>query len=239
LSAFCSWAAREGYIDSNPCAFTNKALEAGPRTRLLNDEEITAIWNSLLEDQYGTVLKLLLLLGLRRDEIASLRWSEVNLDAATITLPPERTKNRREHVVPLSEPARALLAAQPRRSERDGTVRDLIFGTMAARGFQNWHKCKVALDQRISAAQDGRPLDSWVPHDFRRLASTTMHERLGVPPHIVEAILGHADGHKRGVAGVYNRATYENEKRVALNRWADYLLAVVEGCERTIVPLRA
>jgi integrase len=172
-------------------------------------------------------LKLLLLLGLRRDEVASLRWSEVDLVAATITLPPERTKNRREHVIALCEPARALLGAQPRRGERDGTPRDLIFGTMAARGFQNWHKCKLALDRRICAARDGRPLDSWVLHDFRRLASTTMHERLGVPPHIVEAILGHADGHKAGVAGVYNLSSYGAECRRALQRWADHLAAIV------------
>jgi integrase len=238
VSAFCSWAAREGYIDSNPCTFTNKAIEGGPRKRLLNDEELAAIWNSLPDDQYGTILKLLLLLGLRRDEIASLRWSEVDLVRGFVTLPPDRTKNRREHVVPLPEPALALLAAQARRNEPDGTPRDLIFGSRATRGFCNWHKAKLALDQRI-ASMRGRSLDHWTPHDFRRVVSTTMHERLGVPPHIVEVILNHVNGHKAGVAAVYNRATYENEKRIALNRWAEYLLAVVEGCERTVVPLRA
>ena len=220
LSAFCSWAAREGYIDTNPCTFTNKAAEGGPRQRLLNDEELAAIWNSLLDDQYGAILKLLLLLGLRRDEIASLCWSEVDLAAATITLPGARTKNKREHVAPLSEPALALLAAQPRGD------RDLVFGVRAGRGFQDWHRSKRALDRRLASVR-GRPLDPWVLHDFRRAVSTVLHERLHVPPHVVEAILGHVDGHKAGVAGTYNLSKYLDERRRALQRWADHLAAIV------------
>jgi hypothetical protein len=66
-----------------------------------------------------------------------------------------------------------------------------------------------------------------------------MHEQLGVPPHVVEGILNHVSGHKAGVAGVYNRASYEREARIALTRWADHVLAVVEGHARTVVPLRA
>src|SRR5262249_6632292 len=105
LSSFLTWAAREGYIESNPAAFTNKAVENGARNRVLPDNELTSIWCAAGDEQYGVIVKLLMLTGARRDEIASLRWSEVDLDAATITLPPPRTKNRREHVIPLSEQA--------------------------------------------------------------------------------------------------------------------------------------
>jgi integrase len=80
---------------------------------------------------------------------------------------------------------------------------------------------------------------NWVHHDFRRTMSTTMHERLGVPPHVVEACLGHT-GHQGGVAGVYNRANYMDERRRALTRWADHVLALVAGepVERKVVNLR-
>ena len=204
LSAFLTWCAREGYIDTNPAAYTNKAVENGGRDRLLTDAELALIWRGLGEDQYGTIMKLLILTGARRDEIASLRWSEVDLDDDTITLPPSRTKNKREHVIPLSAPARALLAAQPRRTEDDGSPRDFIFGR-GARGFSDWSGGKADLDARITAANKGKPLPHWVPHDFRRAISTTLHERLGVPPHVVEIILAHVGGHKSGVAGIYNK----------------------------------
>ena len=167
-------------------------------------------------------MKLLVLTGARRDEIGSLRWSEVDLDDSTITLPPARTKNRREHVIALSAPARALLAAQPHRIEGDGSPRDSIFGN-GAHGFSRWSASKASLDARITAANRGEPLPHWVVHDFRRAISTTLHERLGVPPHVVEIILAHVGGHRGGVAGVYNRATYLDERRRALQRWADHI----------------
>ena len=89
----------------------------------------------------------------------------------------------------MAPPVRALLEAQPR---RDG--RDRVFE------FSSWHVAKAALDQRIA-------LTPWVLHDLRRVFSTALHDRFGVPPHIVEVLLGHV-GHQAGVAGVYNRSAY-------------------------------
>jgi integrase len=195
LSAYFMWLAGAGYADANPVAFTNKAVEKGARGHVPSDDELRAIWRGLPSgDQYGAIVKLLLLTGARRDEIGSLRWSEIDLDDATITLPPARTKNRREHIIPLSEPALAVLAAQPRRTGADGTPRDHVFGNGAERGFQGWSKSKAELDARVaSGAKD------WVLHDFRRALSTALHDRFAVPPHVVEAILGHISGHKAGV----------------------------------------
>jgi integrase len=228
LSAFFSWAAREGYVEANPVSYTNRAVENGARGHAPTVDDFAAIWRELGDGQYGTILKLLLLTVARRDEIGSLRWSEVDLDAATITLPRERTKNKREHVIPLSGPARAILAAQPRRTAPDGSPRDLVFGR-GSRGFSDWSGSKADLDARITAARKGRPLAHWTPHDFRRAASTTMHEQLGVPPHVVEVILGHVGGHKGGVAGVYNQALYLDERRRALERWAEHIAALTSG----------
>jgi integrase len=232
LSAFFTWTAREGYVEVNPVAFTNKAVENGARDRVLSDAELAAVWRALADDQYGAIVRLLMLTGARRDEIASLRWSEIDLKAATITLPPARTKNRREHLIPLSEPALAILAAQPRRLEADGSDRDWVFGRGAGRGFQDWSRSKAGLDARIAAGREGKAL-AWTLHDFRRSLSTALHERFGVLPHVVEAILGHADGHKAGVAGIYNRAIYLDERRRALERWADHVVATATGMPRS------
>jgi integrase len=228
LSAYFTWVAREGIVDANPVAMTNKAIEVGARERLLTDDELVAIWRACGDDQYSTIVRLLILTGARRDGIANLRRSEVDLGAATITLPPERTKSRRskprEHIIPASPAVLAILRAEPRRTNPDGTPRDLIFGS-GARGFSGWSKAKIEIDARIAKAR-GMPVDDWTLHDFRRVMSTAMHERLGVLPHIVEAVLGHVGGHLSGVAGVYNVSEYATMKRGALEQWASFVLAL-------------
>jgi integrase len=175
----------------------------------------------------------LLLTGARRDEIASLCWSEIDIGRAVITLPPARTKNRREHQVPLVPAAVAVLQAQPRRFNSDDSPRDLVFGH-GSRGFQDWSGSKKDLDARIQP-----PIREWRLHDFRRSISTTMHERLGVMPHVIEAVLGHVSGHRNGVGGVYNLASYLDLRRVALQKWVDFVVALATG-ERppTLVVLR-
>jgi integrase len=232
LSSFFAWAAREGFVDSNPVAFTNKAVENGSRERVLADDELVAIWRAAGDGQYGAIVKILMLSGARRDEIASLRWSEIDSDTETITLPAARTKNRREHVIPLSDAVRAILAAQPRRLDADGSPRDLVFG-YGATGWQDWSGSKADLDARLGNAFE------WTPHDFRRSLSTALHERFGVPPHVVEAILGHVGGHRGGVAGVYNRAIYLEERRRALQRWGEHIEGLVTGAKPSkVVKLR-
>jgi integrase len=122
--------------------------------------------------------------------------------------------------VPLSIAAAELLTLVPRQEERD-----LVFGSGKA-GFSGWSKAKVALDGRVVTALQMRDakakLQPWRLHDIRRTVATGLAE-LGTLPHVVEAILNHVSGHKAGVAGVYNRAIYAAEKRVALEMWARHL----------------
>jgi len=145
-----------------------------------------------------------------------------------IELPGERTKKGRPHIIPLSEPAKAILAKFPRDD------RGCVFGRDST-GFSGWSKAREKIDRRIAEA--GKPLDHWTPHDLRRTVATQM-AGLGIQPHIIEAVLNHVSGHKAGVAGIYNRATYDKEKREALNLWGEHVLALVEGRAATVVPLK-
>jgi integrase len=100
--------------------------------------------------------------------------------------------------------------------------------------FQGWSNAKSALDKRLQLAGMTAP---WRLHDLRRTAATGMAD-LGVLPHVVEAILNHITGHKAGVAGVYNRASYMAEKRQALDLWGEHVLALAEGTASNVVSLR-
>jgi integrase len=226
LSAYCTWLAREGYLDSNPTAFTAQAQET-VRARAPSDAELVTIWRAAGNDDFAAIIKLLMLTGARRTEIGGLEWDEIDLDAALIAVPPARTKNGREHLVPLSGPALAILKGLPRRVMPDGTPQEHVFGN--GDGYQNYSRAKAELDARIAKANHGKALEPWTLHDFRRSISTALHDRFGAMPHVVEVILGHAGGHKAGVAGRYNRANYIEERRWALERWAAHVVALVTG----------
>lgn len=214
LSAFFSWAMGEGLAEANPVIGTNKAAgEIKARDRVLTDKELATVWNGLPENDYGRIVRLLILTGCRRDEIGSLRWSEIGKEARLIALPGERTKNGRVHDVPLSKAALEIIDSIPRRINRD-----FVFGEGKG-GFSGWSKAKAALDAQLG-------LKPWRLHDLRRTASTRMADA-GVQPHIIEAVINHVSGHKAGVAGVYNRSTYENEKRVALDALSNYVMVAV------------
>jgi integrase len=228
LSTFFSWAMMHGLIEGNPVIGTMRNRERS-RDRVLTPAELRAIWTSLEDDHFGSIIKLLALTGQRASEIAALRWSEIHDN--TIALPSDRTKNHRAHVVPLSRIALAIIEAQPKRANRD-----LIFG-VAEGPFSGWSNSKEKLDARIKETT-GKALPHWTPHDLRRTAATQMAE-LGIQPHVIEATLNHVSGHRAGVAGIYNRASYEREKTVALDLWADHLMAIVEGRPSNVVTMRA
>ena len=213
--AFLAWAAGEGLVEHNEAAYTNAPAVNGPRRRVLTCDELRAIWGALKDDVLGAAVKLLMLTGCRRHEIGKLEWCEVDLPAAKIDLPGERTKNHKPHRVPLAPAALAILTAQ-RELHPDS---DYVFpGVRTGRGLEIGTFHKRELDERI-LVQQGKPLEPWVWHDFRRAASTWMNEN-GVAPHVVEIILGH---HTGGIAGVYNLAQYHTEKQRALERWADLI----------------
>jgi integrase len=224
LSSLFAWTVAQGRLQHNPVIGTVPNKGERSRDRVLNSQELRAIWSALADDDFGRIMRLLLLTGCRREEIARLRWSEVHGD--TIELAGERTKNGNLHSIPLSQAAYAIIEAQPRRTGADGKPRDLIFGESTG-PFSGWSGCKKRLDQRIAEAV-GKPLAPWRVHDLRRSTVTGMAD-IGIAPHIIEAAINHISGHKRGVAGIYNRSTYAREVRAALEAWSNHVMAIIEG----------
>ena len=217
LSAFYTWAIGEGLAHANPVSGTNKPAEETARDRVLSDAELALVWRCAGAGDYGVIVRLLTLTACRREEVAALGWSE--LHGSTWTIPGERTKNGLPHELPLPPAVVALLDGVARRDERD-----LAFGSRSG-PFSGWSKSKAELDARmlmeLKAERGSKAvLTPWRHHDLRRTAATRMGD-LGVQPHVVEAVLNHISGSKAGVAGIYNRAAYRDEKRAALALWAE------------------
>jgi integrase len=132
---------RRGLHDSNPVIGTEQRKERS-RDRVLADAELAIIWNSLNDSGFSDIIRLLALTGQRADEIAGLRWSEIDFDEGVISLPAERCKNGKAHQFPMSAPVREILSARQR-------TREYVFGTGDG-GFSGWGKCKSRLDARIA-----------------------------------------------------------------------------------------
>lgn len=241
LNAFFTWTITEGLLEFNPVTGTAKAYEGGPRERVLSEAELAEVWNELgvigqsnsvdVSHPYSDIVRLLILTGQRRQEIGALRWDEIDFDSDVIVLPPQRTKNNRQHELPLSPQASAVLKSRkakglsgaiPISGKPQGAM---VFGNGKV-GFSGWTEWKARLDAGIAAQRKeagAKTMPPWRLHDLRRTAATLMAEKLGILPHIIEAVLNHVSGAKGGIAGVYNRATYADEMRRALCAWADYV----------------
>jgi integrase len=205
-------------LERNVLIGTKRPQPEQRRDRVLSESELRAVW--LASDpatDFGAIVRLLILLGQRREEVGGMLWSELDLDRALWRLPGSRTKNHRLHDVPLPTQAVAILAAC-RRLE----ARDAVFGrSRHGDGFGGWSNCKRELDAAVN-------LPVWKLHDLRRSAVTHMAE-IGVDPSIIEAVVNHISGARAGVAGVYNHAKYATPKRAALQRWADHVDRIVAG----------
>jgi integrase len=215
---------KKGRAESNPVLLTEQ-MEEARRERFLRADEIKTVWHNAGDDDYGAIVRLLLLTGQRRDEISELRWDEVKLDLSVISLPSARTKNDEAHDIPISPAVRSIIAARPQGES------DLVFAPITS-----WSRRKLRLDAAITEKL-GKAMAPWTLHDLRRTAATGMGD-VGIQPHVIEAVLNHISGSKRGVAGIYNRSTYAAEKKAALNKWADRVLAIVNDAPSNVTAIR-
>jgi integrase len=229
LSAMYSWAMREGLCEANPVAATNDpAAGIRPRERTLLDHEIRAVWRGCRDDDFGRVVKLLILTGCRRSEIGSLRWDEIDLDTGAMTIPGSRTKNHRTLELTLPPAAIDILRSV---SQRPGI--EHVFGRRGT-GFVGWSYPLTTLNLRIAEAE-GKPLAPWSLHDVRRSMRSGL-SKIGISPHVAELVIGHV---RTGIEATYDRHKYQAEIKLALRRWSDRVLAIVEDRETNVVSMRA
>ena len=186
-----------------------------PREHTLNDAELRAVWlaTSKAGDPFAVMIRLLVLTGQRRNEVAGMRWSE--LKGTTWTIPKARTKNKRDHVVPLSEHAVALIRSMPKIVDCD-----FVLTTNGKAPISGFSRYKTALDKSL-----GDTVVPWRLHDLRRTAASGM-QRLGVAVPVIERALNHVSGSFAGVAGIYQRDPLADDVRAGLAKWAAHVNAL-------------
>ena len=177
LSAMFAWGMKAGLVPANPVAATFRPAEERARERVLTVGELALIWSCTAGGaDYDRIVRLLLLTGARREEIAGMGQRELDRrgdGSATWVLPSERSKNHLPHELVLPAMAAALLP-EPRDGE-DGSLRELVFGE--GKGpFSGWSRCKERLDARIAKANDGKAIPPWVLHDLRRTFVTRLND---------------------------------------------------------------
>jgi integrase len=217
----CGWAVERGIVDISPVAGVKAPAVEQSRDRVLNDDELRAVYINAdgIGWPYGPIVRLLALTAQRLTEVSEMRWTELDLERRLWTLPRVRSKNGVEHTVPLSDAAVAIFAALPRIVSDD----DLVFVSTTGTRLTTSSRAKRSLDDLIKPA-----LPHWTLHDLRRTAASGM-ARLGFPVHVTEAVLNHRSGTIRGVARVYNRYDYADEKRRALAAWAQHIEQLLTG----------
>ncbi|MBB4153248.1 integrase [Sphingomonas jinjuensis] len=231
------WAISRGDIERSPMEGMETPPPVKARDRVLSDAELWRIWEAApgCHRAFGSIVRLLMVTGQRREEVTGLNWAELNRDERAWKLPGERTKNGEPHFVPLN----ALAVAELDRVAKgeQWPKRGSVFITSSGGAFTAHSRGKAKLDKLVAAA--GAPAAEWRLHDLRRSLATGM-QRLGVRFEVTEAILNHLSGSRAGVAGVYQRHHWSDEKRLALDAWASHLSAVFAGTDETnVIPLAA
>ncbi|KIL99561.1 Site-specific recombinase phage integrase family [Paramagnetospirillum magnetotacticum MS-1] len=232
FSKFFRWCAERDLIQVPPTLTVPKPQAAVTKDRVLSVEELRDVWAAAdaVGHPFGPMVKLLILTGQREKEVAEAVWSEfADLDGEgpLWTLPGERTKNRRDNLIPLAKTATTILGGLPKYRRCPW-----ILTTTTKAPISGFSKAKKRIDTAIAArrAKDERkPMPGWTFHDIRRTFVTMAGDELDADPHIVEAAVNHISGTKAGVAGVYNRAKYLPQKKKLFADWDAFVAKVVGG----------
>jgi integrase len=246
LRTLFGWAVEKDRIPGNPCDGLRPPTKEKSRDRVLGEDEIRIFWCAAdeLDWPFGPLFKLLLLTAQRRDEVASMEWSEINLDTGVWSIPREKAKNDHGHNVQLSVEALAIIKGLPR------VAGPYVFSTNGKTSVSGFSRAKERLDAlmlaalKAAAAERGEDpeetaLEPWILHDLRRTATTGM-AGLRVLPHVVDRILNHTSGTIRGVARVYNRFEYQDERKAALEAWGRAVESTVGVASKSnVVELKA
>lgn len=229
------FAAAKDLIPASPMAgVLRPGGDESPRDRSLNEDEIRAFWTKVgsakMEEPTKLGLKLLLITAQRRGEITAARWSHFDLKNSVWTIPAELSKNGKEHKVPLSPLAIAIL------SELRGITgeRPYVLASHHSEKKPDQPYSERALSRAVRENEDHWEIPHFTPHDLRRTAASMMTS-IGIPRLHVEKVLNHTTS---DIAEVYDRHDYFEEKKIALTRWAEYLKTVLANKKPKVVPLR-
>jgi integrase len=245
LRALFNWAIERERLSASPTERMKLPTKERARDRALTDDEVRWFWQGCCEIgwPFGPLFKLLLLTAQRRDEVGGIRWSEIDLDNRIWTLPRQRAKNDRGHEVQLSDAVVDILRSLPRIANGGNQQDGLVFtttGRTAVSGFGNVKKrldvVMVEARRRSALLSEDATIPDWRLHDLRRTATTGM-ARLNIPPHVVDKILNHTGGAIRGVAAVYNRHAYLEERRAALEAWERHVSSLVAPAGANVAAL--
>jgi integrase len=227
LRKLFGWAETRYPIEKNPCDKLSRPSKERSRDRILRDDELALVWNAAgaMGWPFGSLVQLLILTGQRRDEVAGMAWSEIDLDKRLWTLPRGRVKTDKGHEVPLSDQAIKIIKAMPK-----VVGRDLLFTTNGRTHVSGYSKAKAAIDAAVS-------LEDWRLHDLRRTVASGM-ARLGIALPVIERVLNHVSGSFAGIVGVYQQHSFADEKRHALDAWGSHVGRILSGTSANVVALR-
>jgi integrase len=227
LHTFFAWAVANDLLTADPSKGVRAVVKEKSRDRVLTDDEIVRLWAGCdrltRAPYYGALIKLLLLTAARRSEVAAMGWSEINLVERTWTVPAARSKNGKPHILHLGDLAFEVLATVPRVEGRD-----YLF-SIGQNPVSDFVRPKAKLDKAVGT-------DDWQIHDLRRTATTGL-ARIGVAPHIADKLLNHQGGTIKGVAAVYNRFQYLDERAGALQAWGRFVEGLVRPVPSNVVPM--
>lgn len=243
-SVLFGWAAKRGDISSNPLTEMVKPEAPKSRDRVLTDTELAEIWTSSIQIRapFGPFFRLLILTGQRRSEVARMSWTELDRTSLTWTIPADRAKNGVTHIVPLNHMTMAELDALATSNAPEDDTNDIaiwpkrgfVLTTTGKTPISGLTKAKHALDaavlkarcDKIEQTNDDTAMPPWRIHDLRRTLATGF-QRLGIRFEVTEAVLNHVSGAKGGIAGVYQRHDWKEEKRSALDAWARHISTII------------
>lgn len=252
LRKFFNWTVGKDILAASPMTdLQPPSEENNSRNRVLirrkevpgsSDNELRWLWQACEaydgaagRGPFGPLLQLLILTGQRRTEVSGMTWGEIDMDAAEWVIPAARSKNGEPHVVPLSEPAMAVLKALPRIKGRAG----YIFTTNGDNPVSGFSRMKKRIDMLMAETAGEVEIPDWTLHDIRRTVAAGM-QRIGVKMEVTEKVLNHKSGSFRGIAGIYQVHDYADEKRAALDAWGNFVADLVEDRgKNNVVSIRA
>jgi integrase len=226
-----NWAVSRGLITVSPIVRDMARKGEVARDRFLSPVEIRAVWQAAdsLDSPFGSVVKMLLLTGQRLGEVREMKWSALDLQNERVwTLTPEDTKAKRQHLVPLTQPAVEVITSQT-------VLGEYVFTFSGEGPVGGFSKAKSDIDElsnkliQVADAANDASLSHWRLHDLRRTVATHMEDALGIPPHVVGAVLNHDPKSYKGITATYTRGSLLYERRRALTAWSRFLSLVLDA----------